>query len=78
MNYTVLNSLYTLIEHSECTENHRWTKTDLCSYRNRTFKQSSFTSMLFILEHNTSIMGSLKSIIGKNFGNIPKAFWATF
>ena len=30
--------------------------------------------MLFILEHNTSIMESLKSIIGKNFGNIPKAF----
>ena len=25
-----------------------------------------------------SIMGSLKSIIGTNFGNIPKAFWVTF
>ena len=34
--------------------------------------------MLFILKHNTSIMGSMKSIIGKNFGNIPKAFWAIF
>ena len=37
-----------------------------------------FTSMLFILKHNTSIMGSLKSIIGKNFESIPKAFWAIF
>ena len=36
------------------------------------------TSMLLILKHNTSIMGSTKSIIGKNFGNIPKAFWAIF
>ena len=33
---------------------------------------------MFILKHNTSIMESLKSIIDKNFGNIPKAFWATF
>ena len=36
------------------------------------------TSMLFILKHNTSIMGSMKSIIGKNFENIPKALWAIF
>ena len=34
--------------------------------------------MLFILELNTSIMGSMKSIIGKTFVNIPKAFWAMF
>ena len=25
-----------------------------------------FTSVLFILEHNTSIMGSMKSILGKS------------
>ena len=36
------------------------------------------TSMLFILEHNTSIKGSMKSIIGKNFGKFPKAHWANF
>ena len=29
--------------------------------------------MLFILEHNTSIMGSMKSIIGENAGKLPKA-----
>ena len=35
--------------------------------------------MLFILKHNyTSIMGSMKSIIGKNYENIPKAFWLLF
>ena len=38
----------------------------------------NFTSMLFILEHNTSIMGSMKSIIGKQFGKFPKAFWTSF
>ena len=37
-----------------------------------------FTSVLFILEHNTSIMGSMKSIIGKTFGKFPKAFWVNF
>ena len=37
-----------------------------------------FTSMLFILNHNTSIMESIKRIIGKNYGNIPEAFWAIF
>ena len=34
--------------------------------------------MLFILEHNPSIMGSMKSIIVKNFGKFPKAFWVNF
>ena len=34
--------------------------------------------MLFILKHNASTMGSMKSIIGKNFGNIPKAFGQFF
>ena len=29
--------------------------------------------MLFILEHNKSIMGNMKSIIGKNFWKFPKA-----
>ena len=33
-----------------------------------------FKSMLFILEHNTSIMGSTKSIIGKNFGKFQNHF----
>ena len=33
-----------------------------------------FTSILFILEHNINIMGSMKSIIGKHFGKFPKAF----
>ena len=34
--------------------------------------------MLFILEHNTSIMGSMNSIIGKNCGKFQKAFFAKF
>ena len=41
-------------------------------------RNKNFTSMLFILEHNTSIMGSMKSIIGNNFGNFLKAFWTNF
>ena len=32
--------------------------------------------MLFILEHNTSIMGSMESIAGTTFGKFPKEFWA--
>ena len=35
-------------------------------------------SMLSILEHNASILGSMKSIIGKNFGKSPKVYWANF
>ena len=34
--------------------------------------------MLFIVEHKTSIIGNMKSIIGKNFGKFPKAFGPTF
>ena len=37
-----------------------------------------FTSVLFILEHITSIIGSMKSIIGKNFGKFPESFWENF
>ena len=44
----------------------------------RTFKQYNFTSLLFILEHYTSTMGNMKSIIDKKFGKFPKAFWANF
>ena len=33
-----------------------------------------FTSMLFISEQNTSIMGSMKSIIGKRLENFHKYF----
>ena len=32
----------------------------------------------FIMEHNTSIIGSMKSIIGKNFGKFSIAFWENF
>ena len=76
---------YALTEYSECTEMHIYNnymnQTGLLSYHkysNRTFKQSNFTSVLFILEHNTSIMGSMKSIIGKTFGKFSKAYWANF
>ena len=34
--------------------------------------------MLFILKYNTSIMGSIKSIIGKDFGKFQNAFWTDF
>ena len=38
----------------------------------------NFTLMLFIMEHNISIMGSMKSVIGKNYGKIQKAFGKIF
>ena len=47
-------------------------QTDLflyCKYSNRTSRNKKITSVFFILEHNTSIMGSMKSIIDKNLGN---------
>ena len=31
-----------------------------------------------MLEHNTSMMGSMKSIIGKKFWKFSKTFWANF
>ena len=34
--------------------------------------------MMFILEHNTNILGSLKSTRGKDFGNFQKALQASF
>ena len=37
-------------------------------------RNKMFTSMLLILEQNTSIMGMIKSIIAKHFGKLPKAF----
>ena len=37
-----------------------------------------FTARLFIMEHNTSIMESMKSIVDKNFGKFPKAFEQSF
>ena len=37
-----------------------------------------FIAMLFILEHNTSIMGNMNSLIGRNFGKFQKAIWANF
>ena len=41
-------------------------------------RNKNFTLGLFILENNNSIMGSMKSMIGKNFGKFSKAFWANF
>ena len=79
--YNVKLVQYALTEYSECTEMHIYNymnQTDLLSYHkysNRTFKQSNFTSVLFILEHDASIMGSMKSIIGKNFGQIFEHIW---
>ena len=34
--------------------------------------------MFLILKHNESIMETMKSIIGKNFGKFQKAFWKNF
>ena len=65
-----------LIEHSECTKIRRQS-----NIVNTLIEHSSnkiFTSMLFVLEHNTSIMGSMKSIMSKSFGKFFKAFWTNF
>ena len=79
INYTVLTVQYTLIEHPECIEIHDRIKQTYACIVSTLIEHSSnktFTSMLYILKHNRNIVGSLKSIIDKNFGNIPKAFWA--
>ena len=65
---------YTLIEHSKFIEMH--SKQTYSSIVNTLIVLSSnkiFTPMLFILEHNTSIMGSMKSIVGKSLGNSQKS-----
>ena len=38
----------------------------------------SFIAMLLILEHSASIMGSMKRIIGRNFGKFQKEFGKVF
>ena len=48
-----------------CTAGFRDTLIEHSSNKN------NFVVMLFILEHNTSTMGSMKSIIGKDFGKFP-------
>ena len=59
----------------------RCNQTDLFSYANTLIEPSNnktFTLMLLILEHDTSIMGSTKSILGKNFWEIPKSIMDKF
>ena len=69
---------YSLIEHLEFAEMHWYNQTCIVNTLIEHSSNKIFTSMLFILEHNTSIMGSMKSIIGKMFGKFPKAHWGSF
>ena len=64
----IQNMLKCMCEIKEITTGFRDTLIEHSSNKN------TFVVMLFILEHNTSTMGSMKSIIGKHFGKFQVAF----
>ena len=72
---------YTLTELSEftkCKDRIKQTYSHIINTLVEHLNNKIFTSVLFILEDNTSIMGSMKNIIDKNFGKFPKAFGQIF
>ena len=77
---TVINGsiIYALIDHLECIDRITQTYSHIVSTLIGNSSNKHFTARLFILEHNTSIMGSMKSIVDKILGNSQKHFEQNF
>ena len=67
---------YPLIEHSELPKCIKHTYPHIVNTLIEHSNNKIFTSVLFTLVRNTSIMGSMNIITGKNFGKFPEKYWA--